>query len=84
MATAMIQQISDTEFQLVKGGHTMTLTHDQFGWHMITVNAATRAWGGVGGVGGLGPGFGFRRFDSLKAVEAHYKSWRGITALVSA
>jgi hypothetical protein len=72
--TPMIQQISSTEFNLVKGGHDMTLTLGKWGWEMTTFNACTRAYNN-----GFG---GFRRFKSLAEVEAAYKSWRGISALV--
>lgn len=70
----MIQQISETEFRLERGGHTMTLSRDEFGWHMFTENACTRAWDSLG----------FRRFSTLADVEKHYKSWRGLSALVNA
>lgn len=70
----MIQMISATEFQLVKGGHTMTLHKCENAWYMGVQNACTRAWRGR--LGSL------KRFETLADVESHYKSWRGITALV--
>jgi hypothetical protein len=76
MANTMIQQIGNTEFNLIKGGHDMTLKLGKWGWEMTTFNACTRAYNGNFG--------GFRRFDTLAAVEAAYKSWRGISALVEA
>lgn len=44
-------------------------------WHMTTDNAAARAWSRV-----IMP----KSFATLAEVEARYKSWRGIVALVEA
>jgi hypothetical protein len=70
----MIQAISATEFQLVKGGHTMTLRKGENAWYMSTQNACTRAWSGR--LGSL------KRFETLADVESHYKSWKGVSALL--
>jgi hypothetical protein len=72
----MIQQISETKFSLDKGPHTMILTKDLYGWNMVTENPCTRAWKGKMG--------SYRHFSNLAEVEAHYKSWKGISALVEA
>ena len=72
--------ISDTEFNLVKGGHNMTLIKetDIMGdhWAMYTVNAAVRAYN---------RGYSIPKyFLALADVEKKYKSWNGIGALVAA
>jgi hypothetical protein len=70
----MIEQISATEFTLTNGAHQMTLGRNEDGsWSMTTHNPCTRAWN---------RGFGsLKRFETLSAVEKHYKSWRGVSAL---
>lgn len=71
----MIIQLNATEFQLVKGGHVMTLRKGESAWYMSTQNTVTRAWNGR--LGSL------KRFETLGDVEKHYKSWRGVAALVA-
>jgi hypothetical protein len=54
-------------------GNKMTLIRNDWDqWEMYTDNASHRAYQGPG----------VRVFNSLKEVEKHYKSWRGISALV--
>jgi hypothetical protein len=73
----MIQMISDTRFELSKGGHKMTLSlESSSGWVMVTENACTRAWHGRVG--------SYTHFDTLSDVESRYKSWRGLGILVAA
>lgn len=69
-----IQAISANEFQLVNGGHTMTLRKGEHAWYMSTQNACTRAL--YGRLGSL------KRFETLAEVEKHYKSWRGVSMLL--
>lgn len=73
MAPILMQ--SESEYFLKVRGNEMTLRHEGDRWAMYTVNAAVRAWSR----GFANP----RYFDNLEAVEAHYKAWRGITALVA-
>ncbi|MNJ54822.1 hypothetical protein D3C77_502800 [compost metagenome] len=68
-----ILQVDDNTFTLSSRGHAMTLQRTGQGWVMFTDNASRRAYGGLGA----------REFDSLEAVEAHYKSWRGVALLVA-
>jgi len=77
----MIEMISASEFRLKKGAHEMTLLKATDGWDMLTHNAATRAWGSVHSGGASMPSF--RSFRTLAEVEDHYKSWRGIAAIVA-
>jgi len=73
----MIEQVSATDFKLTKGAHQMTLGRNGDGsWSMTTHNPCTRAWRGR--LGSL------KRFETLAAVEEHYKSWRGVSALYEA
>lgn len=70
-----IQAIDENTFQVVKGAHTMTLTRKGTeGWEMLTSNPSTVAWNRFPSV---------KRFGTLSAVEANYKSWKGITHLVT-
>lgn len=73
----VIQQISATEFKLESRGNAFTLEKESDGrWVMWTVNAAVRAWNN---------GYPMPKyFGSLAEVEAKYKAWRGIGALVNA
>jgi hypothetical protein len=73
----MIQQVSATEFKLTKGAHQMAIKRNEDGsWSMTTHNPSTHAWRGHLG--------SQKRFETLSDVEKHYKSWRGISALVTA
>jgi hypothetical protein len=77
----MIEMISPTEFKLTNGCHQMTLRKcEHGGWEMLTINPATQAWNSY--LGGRMSMPSYRRFNSLQGVEDHYKSWRGITAVV--
>lgn len=73
---ATIQQLSPTSYSLTARGSRMVLEQTPKGWVMKTRNASTRVWG-MGGES-------WKDFASLIEVEAHYKSWRGIAALVEA
>ncbi len=76
MANNIILQTGENEFTTVSRGSTMTLRKDKFGdWEMMTSNASTQAYNR-----GMPS---FKYFASLEAVEAKYKSWRGIAALAS-
>lgn len=73
--TTTIQVIDDNTYRLVARGSEMTLTRTADGWSMSTVNAAVRAWN---------RGFAIpKRFATLADVEAKYKTWRGIAALLA-
>ncbi|MBF8164312.1 hypothetical protein IVE04_24410 [Pseudomonas mendocina] len=71
-----IQQLDDTSYAVENRGTRMVLVQTKKGWRVKTRNAATRVWG-------LG-GESWKDFDSLADVEAKYKSWKGIAALVEA
>ncbi|MGO4801161.1 hypothetical protein ACEN2T_17925 [Pseudomonas sp. W22_MBD1_FP4] len=71
---AVIQQINETSYALDARGSRMVLEQIHSGWRMKTRNAATRVWG-------LG-GESWKEFRSLAEVEAKYKSWKGIAALI--
>ena len=74
----MIQVITpNKEYKTKSRGNEMTLIRqDNGGWSVITSNASSRAWNrGMPSI---------KDFDSLQEVEAAYKSWKGITALVDA
>jgi hypothetical protein len=73
---ATIQQLGDTSYSIEARGSRMVLEQTKKGWRVRTRNAATRVWG-------LG-GESSKDFDSLADVEAKYKSWKGIAALVGA
>lgn len=73
---AEIQQINDNSYATSVRGTHMVLEKTTKGWRVKTRNAATRVWG-IGGES-------WKDFDSLAQVEARYKSWRGITALLAA
>ena len=74
----MIQQISDSEYRLTSGQHQMTLTRASFGgWYVATNNSATRAAYYTRNLGSC------RHFWTLTEVEKHYKSWRGVSALIA-
>lgn len=73
----MIEQVNEQEFKLKVRGHNMTLRfNNQYKcWQMFTMNASVKAYNN---------GISFPKdFDSLEAVEAAYKSWKGIAALAS-
>ena len=70
----VIQQTGDSTFNMQRGAHDMTLTKEGDRWVMYTVNPAVRAWNR----GFATPKF----FPTLAAVEAKYKSWRGVSALI--
>lgn len=71
-----IQQIDSATFALEARGSQMLLQKTAQGWRMTTTNASTRAWRrGVPS---------WKDFETLADVERHYKSWRGIAALVGA
>lgn len=67
-----IQMVNEKTFTLINRGHEMTLLKIEDGWEMWTSNAATRAWRM------MIPKF----FETLKDVEAHYKSWKGVSELI--
>jgi len=74
---AMILQTGPKEWTLERGAHTMRLVdyqQDWAKWAMFTDNPAARAWNNGRE--------SFKAFENLAAVEAHYKSWRGISALI--
>ena len=62
------------EYACTYRGHTMTLKYCPRlqHWEMYTDNAAVRAYRTLG----------VKTFASLEEVEARYKSWRGLCALV--
>jgi hypothetical protein len=71
-----IQMVSETEFNLTSGNNRMNLSLKENGeWRMITDNPSARAWRRIPSA---------RYFDSLEAVELHYRSWRGIATLLGA
>lgn len=73
MASA-IQMVSKDEYKLQSRGCCFTLKREGNQWAMYAVNAAVRAWN---------RGFAVPKyFDNLEAVEAKYKSWRGIAELL--
>lgn len=73
---ANIQQIDSNTFFLVARGAEMTLKREGGRWAMYTVNAAVRAWNN---------GYSIPKyFESLQQVESHYKTWRGVAALLDA
>ncbi|WP_219096221.1 hypothetical protein [Pseudomonas sp. UMAB-40] len=69
-----IEQIGDNRYSLKARGTSMVLEQVNGGWRVKTKNAATRAWS-MGGES-------WKEFATLAQVEANYKSWRGIAALV--
>lgn len=70
-----IEMVDANTFRLVARGNDMTLSRTVDGWTMTTVNASVRAWN---------RGFAIpKRFADLAEVEANYKTWRGIAALVN-
>lgn len=71
-----IEIVDENTFRLVSRGNEMTLARKGDGWTVTTVNACVRAWRN----GFATPKF----FADLAQVEAAYKSWRGIAALVGA
>jgi hypothetical protein len=74
MANA-IQMVDEGKFQLQARGCDMTLVRISDGWEMYTVNAMVSTYR---------RGYAIPKFfRSLEEVEAKYKSWRGISALVS-
>jgi hypothetical protein len=70
----VITENKDGSYSLTSRGNQFTLIHTCDQWQMWTNNAATRAWNRGGP--------SLRVFDTLEQVEAAYKSWRGIVALV--
>lgn len=77
MKGAIIQTGPD-HFELsIRGAHmTLRRISKNWGeWEMTTDNASARAWAPRGLVMP-------KYFASLAEIESHYKSWRGIAALV--
>lgn len=72
----MIQQIDENTYYQQVRGQTMTLIRSGDEWAMYTVNAVVRAYNR----GVAMPKY----FPTLEAVEAKYKTWRGIAALAQA
>lgn len=71
-----IQALPEGKFILKARGSEMTLQRCDDGWDMYVVNASVRAWN---------KGYAVpRHFATLADVEAKYKSWTGIAALVAA
>lgn len=69
-----IEVIDENTYRLVARGNEMTLTRLADGWSMSTVNAAVRAWN---------RGYAVPKgFATLADVEAQYKTWRGVAALI--
>lgn len=69
-----IEQIGPNSYALKVRGTSMELEQIKDGWRVKTKSAMTRTWS-------LG-GESWKEFASLQEVEANYKSWRGITALI--
>lgn len=69
-----IQQDGPDQFSLSIRGVCMKLEKTAKGWRMKTRSAATRTWS-------LG-GESWKDFTSLREVEAHYKSWRGVSSVL--
>ena len=73
---ATIIQTSENTFTTDNGrGTTMTLSFNKTlgRWQMTSDNASRRAWRGLG----------VSLYETLDEVEAKYKTWRGISALVA-
>ena len=72
-----IQVIGPNEFFLQAGANKMTLSKKSKGegWLMQVDNPSSRAHGRMSLICG-------KDFEDLTAVESHYRSWRGITALL--
>ena len=75
----MIQMLSDNKFYLEARGMKMTLTKEHSRvtgdfWRMHVDSTVTRAYMTLG----------CKDFDTIEEVEKHYKTWRGIAALVEA
>jgi hypothetical protein len=73
---SQIVRTAENEWTLAVRGQTMRLVHARRAWaewEMYTNNAAARAWNHGRE--------SYHGFDSLAAVEAHYRSWRGFAAL---
>lgn len=68
-----LERIDENTFRTSGRGSIITLTRRGEGWRVAVENAATRAWNSLGS----------KDFDSLEAVEKHYKSLRGIAALIA-
>ena len=71
----MIEQIDNETFTTTSRGNKMTLRKIRDGWNVKTDNASSRAFGSVAMICG-------KDFGTLGQVEEHYKSWKGIEALV--
>lgn len=71
---AIIQQLSDNSYTVQARGSRMILERTKRGWRVRTQNAASRVWS-MGGES-------WKEFDTLAEVEANYKSWKGIGALI--
>lgn len=67
-----ILQLDDNTYQGRARGCTYTITRQPSGWRVTVENAATRAWRSLG----------TRDFSTLEEVEAHYKSLKGLSALI--
>ncbi len=73
----MITMLDDGSYAVSSRGNHMVLRREASSlgnWSVTTDNASHRAYRGLG----------VKYFSSLREVEANYKSWRGISALISA
>jgi len=71
---ATIVQLEPNSYVVESRGARMVLQQTHKGWRMKTRSATTRALS-MGGES-------IKDFENLKQVEQHYKSWRGIAALI--
>jgi hypothetical protein len=70
----ILDQIDADTFKTKARGCEFTITRRPDGWRVMVINAATRAWRSLG----------TKDFPTLEEVEKHYKSLRGIAALIAA
>lgn len=73
----MINQLNETTYQTTARGMTLTLTAVDYNfgkWVVEVDNASARAWNRGRPA--------WKYFDTLDEVEARYKSFRGIAALI--
>lgn len=75
MAIARIEVTGPDRYELNDRGKHMVLERSAKGWTMTTTSAVTRAYS-MGGAS-------VREFNNLHQVEDHYKSWRGLCALLA-
>lgn len=74
---ASFLQTGENEWTVaIRGAHLTLVRQNQpwAKWAVLTDNAAARAWNHGRE--------SFRGFQTLAEVEAHYKSWRGISAFI--